>query len=57
MKMNSCKEEWNQRTILNVNKINNFTFAKRTNNTTNFIKVEIHGIRPNIDLNIPIRVN
>ena len=55
--MDSCKADWDKQTLPDVDKIHNVTFAKRTNATTNFIKVEIHGIHPNIDLNIPIQVN
>ena len=49
--MNSCKEIWNSKSLFDPEKINfNFGYCK------SFVKLQIDGINPNIDLVIPVQV-
>ena len=48
-KMNSCREVWNQNSLFDPEKINwDFGYCN------NFVKIQINGSHPNIDLVIPV---
>ncbi len=48
-KMNSCKEIWDQKSLFDPEKVNfDFGYCK------NFVKLQIDGTHPNIDLVVPI---